>query len=126
MSVRLLVVDDAPFMREILRKMLEPEGFRVVGEAAGGIEAIRLFRDLAPELVVMDLVMPGCSGIQAVRAIRTLEHDARIVMCSSPGQEALVMEALQAGALDYVVKPPRRESILTTMLKIFRPRAQYD
>lgn len=115
---RVLVADDARFMRELIREIIEPEGFEVVGEATDGQEAVDLFGTLQPDLVTMDVVMPKRSGIDAVKEILLNHPAARVVMVSALGQEALVMEALQAGALDYIVKPFKPDNVLGTLRKV--------
>jgi two-component system chemotaxis response regulator CheY len=114
---RILVADDASFMRQMIREIVEAEGHEVVGEAADGVEAVDEFKRLQPDLVTMDIVMPRRSGIDAVRGIMELDAGARIVMCSALGQETLVTEALQAGALDFIVKPFKPDSVLATLKK---------
>ena len=94
---RVLIADDASFMRQMIREIIEPEGHEIVGEATNGVEAVDLFKELAPDLVTMDIVMPKRSGIDAVKRILAEHPSACIVMCSALGQESLVMEALQAG-----------------------------
>ncbi len=118
MKVRVLVADDASFMREMIREIIEPEGFEVVGQASDGVEAVEAFERLRPDLVTMDIVMPRRSGIDAVQEIRAIDPTARVVMCSALGQETLVMEALAAGAADFVVKPFRPDSVLSTLRKV--------
>jgi len=118
MSIRVLVADDARFMRQLIREIIEPEGFDVVGEAADGRAAVEEFSRLSPDLVTMDIVMPKRSGIDAVKEILALDPTAKIAMVSALGQEALVMEALQAGAADYVVKPFKPEVVVATLRKI--------
>ncbi len=118
MACRVLVADDARFMRQLIRDIIEPEGFEVVGEAGDGREAVEEFQRLQPDLVTMDVVMPKRSGIEAVRDIMALDPTARVAMVSALGQEALVMEALEAGAQDYVVKPFKPEVVLETLRKI--------
>jgi two-component system chemotaxis response regulator CheY len=118
MSFRVLVADDAAFMRQMIREIIEPEGFEVVGEASDGVEVVAAFRRLEPDLVMMDIVMPKCSGIDAVREIVGLDPGARIVMCSALGQETLVMEALQAGAKDFIVKPFKPDAVVGTLRKV--------
>jgi two-component system chemotaxis response regulator CheY len=113
-----LVADDAAFMRQMIREILEAEGLEVVGEAVDGVEAVAAFEKLRPDLVTMDIVMPRCSGIDAVKGIRKLDGTARIVMCSALGQETLVMEALQAGAMDFIVKPFKPDSVVATLKKV--------
>jgi two-component system chemotaxis response regulator CheY len=115
---RVLIADDASFMRQMIREIIEPEGHEVVGEATNGIEAVDLYNELSPDLVTMDIVMPKRSGIDAVKAILSQHPTACIVMCSALGQETLVMEALQAGARDFIVKPFKPDSVVSTISKI--------
>jgi two-component system, chemotaxis family, chemotaxis protein CheY len=112
---RILVADDASFMRMMIREIVEEEGYEVVGEASDGTEAVDLYRELLPDIVTMDIVMPRQSGIDAVRGIIELDPSACIVMCSALGQESLVSESLQAGARDFIVKPFKPESVLATL-----------
>ena len=118
MRGRVLVADDAAFMRQMIREILEAEGLEVVGEAVDGVEAIDQFSKLHPDLVTMDIVMPRRSGIDAVKGILELDPQARVVMCSALGQETLVMEALQAGARDFIVKPFKPDSVIATLAKV--------
>ena len=118
MKARVLIADDASFMRQMIREIIEPEGFEVVAEAADGVEAVEQFEAAHPDIVTMDIVMPKRSGIDAVKAILEAHPTACIVMCSALGQETLVMEALQAGAKDFIVKPFKPDSVLETMNKI--------
>ncbi|MGH7501160.1 MAG: response regulator [Longimicrobiales bacterium] len=105
MARTVLICDDALFMRTMLAEIMEQAGFEVAGQAATGAEAVRLYRDLEPDLVTMDIIMPDMGGIEAVREIVREFPDANIVMCSAMGQQALVIEAIQAGARDFIVKP---------------------
>ena len=105
MSHTVLVCDDAIFMRTMISDILQQSGFEVVGEAETGVEAVAQYRKLKPDLVTMDIVMPDMGGIDAVREITKFDPNARILMCSAMGQQALVVEAIQAGAKDFVVKP---------------------
>ena len=118
MKGRVLVADDAAFMRQMIREILEAEGLEVVGEAVDGVEAIDQFAKLHPDLVTMDIVMPRRSGIVAVKGILELDPHARVVMCSALGQETLVMEALQAGARDFIVKPFKPDNVIATLTKV--------
>jgi len=118
MKPRVLVADDAAFMRHMIKEIIEPEGFEVVREAADGVEAVEAFRELQPDVVTMDIVMPRSSGIDAVKKIVELDPKARIVMCSALGQETLVMEAIQAGAKDFIVKPFKPDAVLATLKKV--------
>ena len=115
---RILVADDASFMRQMIREIVEAEEFEVVGEASDGIEAVEEFKRLHPDIITMDIVMPRRSGIDAVRSIIELDPGACIVMCSALGQETLVTEAIQAGARDFIVKPFKPESVLSTLTKV--------
>jgi two-component system chemotaxis response regulator CheY len=115
---RILVADDASFMRQMIREIVEMEGHEVVAEASDGIEAIDQFRNHHPDVVTMDIVMPRRSGIDAVKAILEFDPTARVVMCSALGQETLVTEALQAGAEDFIVKPFKPDSVVNTLKKV--------
>ncbi|MDH3520647.1 MAG: response regulator [Myxococcales bacterium] len=115
---RVLVADDASFMRQMIREIVEAEGHEVVGEASDGDEAVEEFKRLHPDVVTMDIVMPRRSGIDAVKGIMQLDPKACVVMCSALGQESLVQEALQAGARDFIVKPFKPESVVTTIAKV--------
>jgi two-component system chemotaxis response regulator CheY len=115
---RVLIVDDAAFMRNMIRDILVKNGFEVVGEAGNGNEAIRLFEELNPDIVTMDIVMPLKSGIEATREIVAKHPDARIVMCSALGQETLVMEAMDVGAKDFIVKPFKEDQVLAICLRL--------
>jgi two-component system chemotaxis response regulator CheY len=105
MKSRILVVDDAIFMRRMISDILLNNGMEIVGEAETGIQAIELYKELEPDLVTMDIIMPEMSGIDAVRGIIASDHRALIVMCSALGQQSLVNEALEAGAKDFLIKP---------------------
>lgn len=105
MSHTVLVCDDAAYMRTLVGKILERGGFEVVGEAETGVQAIEKYKQLRPDVVTMDIVMRDMGGIDAVREIRRFDDKARILMCSALGQQALVDEAMQAGASDFVMKP---------------------
>jgi two-component system chemotaxis response regulator CheY len=118
MKARILIADDASFMRQMIREIIEPEGYEVVGEATNGIEAVELFLELRPDIVTMDIVMPKRSGIDAVKGILAEDPQAKVVMCSALGQESLVQEALQAGARDFIVKPFKPDAVLSILNKI--------
>lgn len=105
MSKRVLLVDDALFMRTTLKKILEGASFEVIGEAENGAQAVEKYGELKPDVVFMDITMPIMDGIQAAKSIKDSDPEARIVMCTALGQQNLVVEALKAGAKDYIVKP---------------------
>jgi len=118
MSTSVLICDDAVFMRTMLADILTQAGFDVVGQAENGAEAVERYRELKPDLVTMDIVMPQMGGIDAVREILKEHGTARILMCSAMGQQALVMEALQAGARDFVVKPFQASRVLEAVKRV--------
>lgn len=118
MSKRVLVVDDSVFMRDIIKDIFAAGGFSVVGEAGNGVEAVEKYKELKPDLVTMDLVMPYRNGIDATREILRTDAKALVVMCSALGQETMVMEAIEAGAVDFIVKPPRAEDVLAVVKKV--------
>jgi two-component system, chemotaxis family, chemotaxis protein CheY len=105
MSKTVLIVDDAAFMRTTLKNILTRQDFEVIGEGKNGLEGVEMFRLLKPDLVTMDIVMPEMNGIDAVKSIMEIDPNAVIIMCSAMGQQALVIEAIQAGAKDFVIKP---------------------
>ena len=111
----MLVCDDAPYLRTLLGRILERGGFEVVGEAATGLEAIEKYKQLRPDVVTMDIVMRDLGGIDAVRAIRAFDGNAKILMCSAMSQPALVAEAKAAGASDFVIKPFQASHILEAL-----------
>ena len=116
MSGRILIVDDAAFMRMMIRDILSKEGFEI-HEATNGQEAVTSYEELHPDLVTMDITMPELDGISALRAIRALDPAARVLMVSAMGQQKLIMEALEAGALDFLVKPFQPTKVVTTVQK---------
>ncbi len=117
-SKRVLIVDDSVFMRDIIKDIFTAGGFTVAGEAGNGVEAVEKYKELKPDLVTMDLVMPYRNGIDATREILRGDAKALIVMCSALGQETMVMEAIEAGAVDFIVKPPRAEDVLAVVKKV--------
>ena len=118
MSHTILVCDDAIFMRTMIGDILTGAGYEVVGEAETGVQAVDQYSRLKPDLVTMDIVMPEMGGIDAVREIRRLDPDAKILMCSAMGQQALVVEAIQAGAKDFVVKPFQPSRVLEAVQRV--------
>lgn len=118
MAHRVLVCDDAIFMRTMISDILTGAGYEVVGEAETGVQAIERYKALRPDLVTMDIVMPDMGGIEAVREIVKGDADAKILMCSAMGQQALVVEAIQAGAKDFVVKPFQPSRVLEAVQRV--------
>jgi two-component system, chemotaxis family, chemotaxis protein CheY len=115
---KVLVCDDAIFMRTMISDILSGAGYEVVGEAETGLQAIERYRSLRPDLVTMDIVMPDMGGIDAVREIVKEDANAKILMCSAMGQQALVVEAIQAGAKDFVVKPFQPSRVLEAVQRV--------
>ncbi len=118
MGKRVLIVDDAKFMRGILRKILESEKYDIVGEGETADDGIKKYSELKPDLTTMDICMPNKSGIDAIKEIIKGDKNAKILVCSALGQELLVMEAIQLGAKDFVVKPFKKEKIVETVKKV--------
>lgn len=114
---RVLVVDDAAFMRKMVGDALAKGGHEVVGEAGDGAEAVARFQELGPELTTLDITMPEKDGLQALREIIALDPAARVVMCSALGQESKVLEAIKSGAKDFVVKPFQTDRVLEAVSK---------
>jgi two-component system, chemotaxis family, chemotaxis protein CheY len=117
-SSTVLVCDDAVFMRTMVSDILSQAGFTVIGEAENGRQAVEKYQQLKPDLVTMDIIMPEMGGIEAVKKITQLDPGARILMCSAMGQQALVQEALQAGARDFVVKPFQPSRVLEAVQRV--------
>lgn len=118
MSIRILIVDDATFMRMMIKNIVSKNGFEVVGEAENGAEAVKLYSEHKPDLVTMDITMPEMDGIESVKEIRKLDPNAKIIMCSAMGQQSMVMEAIQAGAKDFIVKPFKQDRILQAIERV--------
>jgi two-component system, chemotaxis family, chemotaxis protein CheY len=118
MGLRVLIVDDALFMRNMLKDIFMRAGHEVIGEAANGVEAVERYRELRPDLVTMDIVMPLKSGIEALQEITAEDPAACVIMCSALGQDALVIEAVQSGARDFIVKPFKEERVLDVVRHI--------
>jgi len=118
MPTRVLIVDDALFMRTMLRNIFVESGFEVVGEAGNGNDAVEKYRALRPDLTTMDIVMPEKNGIEALKSIMAFDARARVVMCSALGQESLIIEALEAGAQDFIVKPFKPAKVVEVAQKV--------
>lgn len=118
MGKRILIVDDAAFMRMMLKDILTKNGYEVCGEAENGAKALEKYRELKPDLVTMDITMPEMDGISALKAIRAEDSASKVVMCSAMGQQAMVIEAIQAGARDFIVKPFQADRVLEAVKKV--------
>jgi two-component system chemotaxis response regulator CheY len=117
MSNKILVVDDAAFMRMMIKDILVKNGFNVVAEAADGIQAIEKYKEFEPDLVTMDITMPEMDGIAALKEIKKLNPNAKVIMCSAMGQQAMVIDAIQAGARDFIVKPFQADRVIEAISK---------
>ena len=114
---KILLVDDAAFMRMMLKDILTKAGFDPIVEAENGLVAVEKFKEESPDLVIMDITMPEMDGIQAVKEIKKIAPSANIIMCSAMGQQAMVIESIQAGAKDFIVKPFQPDRVLEAVKK---------
>lgn len=117
---RILIVDDAKFMRITLTNILKKANHEIVGEAENGREAVALYRELKPDLVTMDITMPEMSGLDAVKEIKKDYKDAKIIMCSAMGQQKMVVDAIEAGAKDFIVKPFDDSQVVDSVSRVLR------
>lgn len=117
MSARVLIVDDLAFIKLIIRDTLEKTGFEVAGEASNGIEAVEMYKRLKPDIVLMDITMPRMDGIQALQEIMKADSSAKVIMCSALGQQKLIIQSIQLGAKDFIVKPFKPERIVGAIKK---------
>ena len=115
---KILIVDDAAFMRMMIKDVITKNGFEVAGEAVIGMDAVDKYNELKPDLVLMDITMPEMDGIQALKKIKEGDGNAKVIMCSAMGQQAMVIEAIQSGAKDFIVKPFQPERILEAVQKV--------
>ena len=118
MAKKILTVDDAAFMRKMVKDTLTKAGYTEVYEAVDGADAVEKYGELAPDLVIMDITMPNMDGLEALKAIRAKDPNANVVMCSAMGQESMVMDAVRSGAKDFIVKPFKPDRILKTVSTI--------
>jgi two-component system chemotaxis response regulator CheY len=118
MAKNILVCDDAAFMRMMIKDILTKNGYNVAGEAENGLKAVEKYKEVTPDLVLMDITMPEMDGIQALKEIKKVDAAAKIIMCSAMGQQAMVIESIQAGAKDFIVKPFQPERVLEAVKKV--------
>lgn len=119
-GARVLIVDDAIFMRRMLADILRGAGYKVAAEAANGQEGIDQYKENKPDIVTMDIIMPGMSGIDAVKSIIKMDKNAKILIVSAMGQQQLVVEAIQAGAKDFIVKPFEASRVLSAVERLLK------
>ena len=117
MAKNILICDDAAFMRMMIKDILTKNGYNVVGEAENGAIAVEKYTETTPDLVLMDITMPEMDGIQALKKIKEKDPNASVIMCSAMGQQAMVIESIQAGAKDFIVKPFQADRVLEAVKK---------
>ena len=118
MAKNILVVDDAAFMRMMIKDILTKNGYNVAGEAENGAKALEKYNEVKPDLVLMDITMPEVDGIQALKNIKAADPNAKVIMCSAMGQQAMVIESIQSGAKDFIVKPFQQDRVLEAVRKV--------
>ena len=118
MAKNILICDDAAFMRMMIKDILTKNGYEIAGEAENGAVAVDKYAETKPDLVMMDITMPEMDGIQALKAIKQQDASATVIMCSAMGQQAMVIEAIQAGAKDFIVKPFQAERVIEAVKKV--------
>jgi len=115
---KVLIVDDAAFMRMMIKDILEKNDFEIIGEASNGVMAVDMYKKEKPDVVTMDITMPDMDGIEAVKQIKAFDPDAKVIMCSAMGQQSMVMDAIRAGAKDFIVKPFQADRVLEAIKKV--------
>ena len=115
---RVLVVDDAAFMRMTIKKMIESDGYVVAGEAQNGVEAVQKYMELQPDAVLLDITMPAMNGVGALKRIKEFDPKAKVIICSAMGQQAMVAQAVQSGAKDFIVKPFEKDRLIAALKRV--------
>ncbi len=115
---RVLVVDDAAFMRMTIKKMIESDGYVVAGEAQNGVEAVQKYMELQPDAVLLDITMPAMNGVDALKRIKEFDPKAKVIICSAMGQQAMVAQAVQSGAKDFIVKPFEKDRLIAALKRV--------
>ena len=118
MAKNILIVDDAAFMRMMIKDILTKNGYNVAGEAENGLKAVEKYNEIKPDLVLMDITMPEMDGIAALKQIKANDASATVIMCSAMGQQAMVIESIQAGAKDFIVKPFQPDRVIEAVKKV--------
>ena len=118
MAENILICDDAAFMRMMIKDILTKNGYTVAGEAENGLKAVEKYAELKPDLVLMDITMPEMDGIQALKSIKSNDPSAVVIMCSAMGQQAMVIESIQSGAKDFIVKPFQADRVIEAVKKV--------
>ncbi|MGJ9381420.1 two-component system response regulator [Salipaludibacillus neizhouensis] len=117
MATKVLIVDDAAFMRMMIKDILSKNNFEIIGEAGDGAQAVEMYKEHSPDLVTMDITMPEMDGITSLKEIKKFDPNAKVIMCSAMGQQAMVIDAIQAGAKDFIVKPFQADRVLEAINK---------
>lgn len=117
MAKSILICDDAAFMRMMIKDILVKNGYNIAGEAENGVKAVEKYQETKPDLVLMDITMPEMDGIQALKKIKSVDPNASVVMCSAMGQQAMVIESIQSGARDFIVKPFQPDRVIEAVKK---------
>ncbi len=117
MAKNILICDDAAFMRMMIKDILTKNGYNIAGEAENGVKAVEKYHETKPDLVLMDITMPEMDGIQALKKIKAADPNANVVMCSAMGQQAMVIDSIQSGAKDFIVKPFQADRVLEAVKK---------
>ena len=115
---KILILDDAAFMRMMIKDILTKNGYNVAGEAENGAKGVEKYNELKPDLVLMDITMPEMDGIEALKAIKSADSNAKVIMCSAMGQQAMVIESIQSGARDFIVKPFQQDRVIEAIKKV--------
>lgn len=118
MAKNILICDDAAFMRMMIKDILTKNGYNIAGEAENGAKAVEKYNELKPDLVLMDITMPEMDGIEALKKIKAGDPNAMVIMCSAMGQQAMVIESIQSGAKDFIVKPFQQDRVLEAVRKV--------
>ncbi len=118
MAKNILICDDAAFMRMMIKDILTKNGYNIAGEAENGAKAVEKYAELKPDLVLMDITMPEMDGIEALKKIKKTDPNAAVIMCSAMGQQAMVIESIQSGAKDFIVKPFQADRVLEAVQKV--------
>tara|TARA_B100000749_G_scaffold280893_1_gene280412 strand:+ start:13857 stop:14240 length:384 start_codon:yes stop_codon:yes gene_type:complete len=117
MAIKLVIADDAPFIREVIKQISETHGFKILGEAGDGSEVVQMVAELQPDIVIMDLVMPEKNGVEATEILMEKYPDLKVIVCTTVNNEGIVLRALKAGACDFITKPFTQEKFVATVRK---------
>ena len=120
MAIKILIVDDAIFMRTVLKKMLEENDFEIVAEASNGVDAIQKAKEFQPDVVTLDITMPEMDGVTALPEILKVSPNSKVIMCSAMGQQPMVIEAIKNGAKDFIVKPFQQQRVLQAIENVLK------